>query len=656
MKVSVNTLAKVSVVIPVYNVEKYLVPCLESVIHQTLEDIEIICIDDGSTDSSGKILDEYASKDYRIRVIHKENGGYGKAMNLGLDYATGEYFAIFESDDMIRPQMYERLYNLAKKYDVDVIKADFCRFVVNNGVIEETSDTCVSDKEMYGHVLDGEKDIKDILMKAPLYTWSGIYSIDYLRKNNIRHNETPGASYQDNGFWFQTMSCAKRIYFLNEEFYMLRRDNPNSSFLSKGKVYCVRDEYEFILNFLKERPETYNKVIALYWPIRFGAYMFTYRRIAPDYKLEFLNHTKEVFLQAKNDNQLVQKEFSKSKWKILNEILKSPENYHRRHQIEENKNGRLIKLWNRFLWCYQDNGLRYTVFHLLSRIKDKFGLKKNNYIKEIRTVNSMMERQGEKLKEIERQIVKIEETIERNKRSNIEIQLLQELKKQENQIHSTAQELIFSNIFNQTIHDSLWLKNITFSPGRAAVGYNYLYVTYRCLNEFKPKTILDIGLGQSTKLITQYVEKSHDAHHIVVEHDREWINFFENSNSLSERTIIKQTDIDYTNFKGDSVRVYQDFEKIIKGKRFDFISIDAPISYDMSEYARIDIIPFLPSCLKEDFIIILDDYQRIAEKHSADEIRNQLIKYQIPFSEGVYRGQTDIWVICSENLKFFTSL
>ena len=106
---------KVSIVIPTYNVEQYLKECLDSVINQTLKDIEIICVDDGSTDNSGKILDEYAAKDSRIKVIHKENGGYGKAMNVGIDNATGEYIGIVEPDDYIEFDMYETLYINAKK-------------------------------------------------------------------------------------------------------------------------------------------------------------------------------------------------------------------------------------------------------------------------------------------------------------------------------------------------------------------------------------------------------------------------------------------------------------------------------------------------------------------------------------------------------------
>ena len=112
-------MSKVSVIIPVYNVEKYLPECLDSVIKQTLKDMEIICVDDGSTDSSGKIIDEYAAKDNRIVVIHKQNGGYGQSCNKGLDIAKGEYVAILEPDDFVDEHMYEDLYNAAKQYDGD---------------------------------------------------------------------------------------------------------------------------------------------------------------------------------------------------------------------------------------------------------------------------------------------------------------------------------------------------------------------------------------------------------------------------------------------------------------------------------------------------------------------------------------------------------
>ena len=119
---------KVSIIMPTYNVEQYFRQCLESVINQTLTDIEIIPVDDGSPDNCEKIMDEYAKKDSRIKPIHKENGGYGKAVNAGLKMATGEYIGIVETDDWIEPDMYEKLYSQAKKFDSDVCKSGFYKY------------------------------------------------------------------------------------------------------------------------------------------------------------------------------------------------------------------------------------------------------------------------------------------------------------------------------------------------------------------------------------------------------------------------------------------------------------------------------------------------------------------------------------------------
>lgn len=113
---------KVSVIIPIYNVEKYLRKCIESVIAQTLEDIQIICVDDGSKDNCGKICDEYAKKDRRVTVIHKKNGGLVTARKAGLAVAAGKYIGFVDGDDWVEPEMYEHMYNLAEKYQVSFVE------------------------------------------------------------------------------------------------------------------------------------------------------------------------------------------------------------------------------------------------------------------------------------------------------------------------------------------------------------------------------------------------------------------------------------------------------------------------------------------------------------------------------------------------------
>ena len=117
-------MSEISIIIPVYNVEKYLERCLESVLSQTFKEIEILLIDDGSTDSSGVICDDFAKKDTRIRVIHKKNGGLSSARNCGIENATSPLLGFVDSDDYIDPDMYEVLYNELKKADADIAMCD----------------------------------------------------------------------------------------------------------------------------------------------------------------------------------------------------------------------------------------------------------------------------------------------------------------------------------------------------------------------------------------------------------------------------------------------------------------------------------------------------------------------------------------------------
>lgn len=117
----------ISVIIPVYNVEKYIRFCLDSVINQTYKNLEIIIVDDGTKDSSGEIAEEYARKDSRIKVVHKENGGLSDARNVGLDIATGKYIAFLDSDDVISLDFYEYLYGLIKENDYDIAECEFLR-------------------------------------------------------------------------------------------------------------------------------------------------------------------------------------------------------------------------------------------------------------------------------------------------------------------------------------------------------------------------------------------------------------------------------------------------------------------------------------------------------------------------------------------------
>ena len=362
---------KVSIVMPSLNVKDYISVCLESVINQTLKDIEILCVDAGSTDGTLEILEQYAQKDNRITLIHSDKKSYGYQVNLGFKASHGEYFAIVETDDIVNLKMYETLYDTAVRTGVDVVKANFCRFGITNGVMNRKQ-AQIAKPHMYNRILTSEEDRKDIITGAALYTWSGIYKRAFLEENGIMHNESPGASYQDNGFWFQTMAMAKQVYFISDSFYMLRRDNPNSSTMSKEKVYCIRDEYEFVLEYLRSRPEVYDELIPYYWWARFGAYRYNYNRIGLEYKEEFLRHFHDVFTPVWNGPEFDETIFSKTSYGDLKSVVQTPEKYHKQKVRIAKRALQKQTYLRRFIWVVEDHGfpyaLRYTGLRILTHL------------------------------------------------------------------------------------------------------------------------------------------------------------------------------------------------------------------------------------------------------------------------------------------------
>lgn len=220
-----------------------------------------------------------------------------------------------------------------------------------------------------------------------------------------------------------------------------------------------------------------------------------------------------------------------------------------------------------------------------------------------------------------------------------------------------ASEAVWAQIFNNTISESLWLKDKAFSPGRWAVGYPYLYVMYRVLNETRPKRILELGLGQSTRMIAQYAAAFQDVEHIVVEHDPEWVEFFCNDFPIPKNTKVVMLEREMAPYKdAEAVRVFKGFKETFQGQKFDFISVDAPLGGDMKQYARIDVLHLIPDGLGENFVIMVDDCNRIGENNTVKEIENKLIELNIPISVGKYCGRKDCSLVCVKKFTFLTTM
>ena len=284
---------KVSVVVPVYNASSYLRECMDSVLEQSLKEFEMICIDDGSTDDSLHILEEYAASDSRVKIIAKENSGYGSTVNLGISHATGEYISIIEPDDYIEDDMYRTLYDAALQYDLDIISSDYKWFYDDVGKRIFERHTVYNDSDLYDKVLNPGEDIRTF--QGQFINPAGLFRRRFLHDHNITHNETPGAAFQDRGFFFLSMVQAKRIMVLPLEFYNYRHDNPNSSISGRNDMDKVITEYNLILERLLGMGDKYREFLSEHFRREYESCRYALSRSSDNVKKDALYKMSEVF-------------------------------------------------------------------------------------------------------------------------------------------------------------------------------------------------------------------------------------------------------------------------------------------------------------------------------------------------------------------------
>ena len=356
---------KLSVVVPVCNAQKYLKACLDSILAQTLEDIEVICVDDGSKDESGAMLDDYARRDARVRVIHKVNTGYGHSMNCGFDAATGEYLGIVESDDWIDQDMFEYLCQAADMTRADVVKSNFYLYYGKPTPHDEFFS--VIPVRLCGRTFKPTESVD--LEKIDFWNgkpsiWSAIYRADFIRKNGIRFNETPGASYQDASFNFKVWACAGRVFCVDRAFLHYRQDNASSSVnASSSKVYCVRDEYDEMQRFIDARGKDQALLENIMNRLRFDSYMWNIDRLRRPMKDEFAAYAAEMFRTLLAEGRLDRSMFMPQRWRFMQRFIKTgetgadkPESMFRKEMRAcRDRLRQFVRSWTRF---YPEGGER----------------------------------------------------------------------------------------------------------------------------------------------------------------------------------------------------------------------------------------------------------------------------------------------------------
>jgi len=293
---------KVSVVVPIYNVEKYLCPCIDSILNQTLKDIEIILVDDGSPDRCPIIVDEYADKDPRIIVVHQKNNGYSTAVNKGISIAKGEYIGIIESDDWIEPNMYELLYKSAKKSDTDITKGMFS--IYNSTLPKEQQDKlfinpCKVDLRYAPNNVFSAKEWSQIVgFHASI--WSSIYRADFIKK--IKLVDTAGASYQDFPFMIDFVTKAKRITVVKRILVHWRNDpdQGNSTSATGKKLLLMGKNTLSGLKILK-KSGLYNELKEPFYAHAFWTNIEFFHKISNEFKPEYYKMLREIFSDLKTD-------------------------------------------------------------------------------------------------------------------------------------------------------------------------------------------------------------------------------------------------------------------------------------------------------------------------------------------------------------------
>ena len=253
-----GSMAKISVIIPVYNAEKYLRECLDSIVNQTLKSIEVICINDGSTDNSLNILNEYAQKDERIRIINQDHQGAGAARNNGLEAAKGEYLYFMDSDDYADIQMLEKLYNKINNMNADIC---VCKNIYRNMNSSHPKLKPQLFKSFYlikiiktiyykNKIFNRKNSARTLFQLCNIPTYTKLYRKDFIKQNGIKFQEIKSCN--DVFFNFYSLALAESVVLINESLLIHRCGHDSITKTRAKSVDCILLAFEELEKRLKE--------------------------------------------------------------------------------------------------------------------------------------------------------------------------------------------------------------------------------------------------------------------------------------------------------------------------------------------------------------------------------------------------------------------
>ena len=284
---------KISVIVPVYNVEKYLSKCLDSILCQTFSNIEIICVNDGSTDNSRKILEEYKNKDSRIIIIDKKNGGLSSARNAGMKVAKGEFFSFIDSDDWIDSSMLEKLYKNITSLDTDISICAVHQFDETNQKIDDSNPYYTL--EYFDSSFDNKsfsyKDTKPFIMDVCVMAWNKLYRRSLIDKCKAEFPD--GLIFEDGPFFFSIFFKTQKVSIVREFLYYYRVNRIGSIIQKAGKKFLhIIDVAEIMYNKIKDLPD-FDDIKYIFFRKKVEDFIYRFEHLNPKYKSAFAKKMKK---------------------------------------------------------------------------------------------------------------------------------------------------------------------------------------------------------------------------------------------------------------------------------------------------------------------------------------------------------------------------
>ncbi|MBR3263984.1 glycosyltransferase [Candidatus Saccharibacteria bacterium] len=302
---------RVTVLVYVHDAEEYLTDCLKSLSNQILDDMEIVCINDGSSDGSKDILDNFAKKESRMRVISlKKSAGYGRVLNRGIKMANGEYVGIIEATDFINPEMFIELFALAKKHEADVARGSYTTFendkdTLNDYILPEET----------GFIINPMENTR--IFYQPPAIWSAIYKKDFLEKQKIAFLETNSCVCQDISFSIKVLASGGNIV-LTDKPYLHHR--PTITKITDQELFNINREFAEAENYLKNK-DVWKTYGFIFEAVKFASFHWYMLNLGKTQLEKFALRMRAEFHDADNKNMLRKPYFPKNHWRMLRVLL-----------------------------------------------------------------------------------------------------------------------------------------------------------------------------------------------------------------------------------------------------------------------------------------------------------------------------------------------